>query len=106
MQLGMLLQRQQLASKYLGAAGMSVVADCGTLGMEMWSPLTLKLVQSLPYSLTKSQIKAVSEIMWDLQRPIPMNRLLQVHGTNVFFCGEILQLVKKNLENEKSIKKL
>ncbi len=95
MQLGMLLQRQQLASKYLGAAGMSVVADCGTLGMEMWSPLTLKLVQSLPYSLTKSQIKAVSEIMWDLQRPIPMNRLLQVHGTNVFFCAEILQLVKK-----------
>ncbi|CAM6050174.1 unnamed protein product [Sphagnum compactum] len=77
LQLGMLLQRQQLASKYLGAAGMSVVADCGTLGMEMWSPLTLKLVQSLPYSLTKSQIKAVSEIMWDLQRPIPMNRLLQ-----------------------------
>jgi hypothetical protein len=102
----MLLQRQQLASKYLGAAGMSVVADCGTLGMEMWSPLTLKLVQSLPYSLTKSQIKAVSEIMWDLQRPIPMNRLLQVHGINVFFCGEILQLVKKKLENEKSMKKL
>jgi hypothetical protein len=91
----MLLQRQQLASKYLGAAGMSVVADCGTLGMEMWSPLTLKLVQSLPDSLPKSQIKAVSEIMWDLQRPIPMNRLLQVHGTNVFFVVKFCNLSKK-----------
>lgn len=78
MKLGLLLQRQQIADKYLGDAGPSIVGECGTLDMEQWSPLTLKLVNSLPYTLTNSQKKAASEIMWDLQRPVPMSRLLQV----------------------------
>ncbi|KAL3693006.1 hypothetical protein R1sor_006657 [Riccia sorocarpa] len=80
LQLGMLLPRQELAGKYLAAAGMgdpALVSKSGILSMENWSPLTLKFVKSLPYTLTESQIKAAGEIMWDLQRPVPMNRLLQ-----------------------------
>jgi hypothetical protein len=77
-QLGLLLQRQLLADRYLGDTGPSIVGECGTLDIEQWSPLTLKLVKSLPYTLTNSQKKAASEIMWDLQRPVPMSRLLQV----------------------------
>ncbi|KAG0557888.1 hypothetical protein M758_11G160300 [Ceratodon purpureus] len=77
LQLGLLLQRQQISDKYLGDAGPSIMEDSGTLGMEQWSPLTLKLVNSLPYTLTNSQKKAASEIMWDLKRPVPMSRLLQ-----------------------------
>ncbi|KAI5410012.1 hypothetical protein KIW84_055474 [Lathyrus oleraceus] len=29
------------------------------------------------YTLTPGQLQAVSEIIWDLKRPVPMNRLLQ-----------------------------
>lgn len=46
--------------------------------MQEWSSLTKKFVTALPYSLTSSQLKAVSEIIWDLKQPVPMNRLLQV----------------------------
>ncbi|XP_022150022.1 ATP-dependent DNA helicase homolog RECG, chloroplastic isoform X2 [Momordica charantia] len=42
-----------------------------------WSCLTQNFLKALPYSLTESQMKAVAEIIWDLKRPIPMNRLLQ-----------------------------
>uniref|UniRef100_A0A7N0UCN8 DNA 3'-5' helicase n=1 Tax=Kalanchoe fedtschenkoi TaxID=63787 RepID=A0A7N0UCN8_KALFE len=45
--------------------------------VEGWSNLTKKFLSALPYSLTPSQLTAVSEIIWDLQRPVPMNRLLQ-----------------------------
>ncbi|KAM4097339.1 hypothetical protein ACJW30_08G174000 [Castanea mollissima] len=45
--------------------------------MEEWSSLTRKFLKALPYSLTSSQLNAISEIIWDLKRPIPMNRLLQ-----------------------------
>ncbi|KAF4364599.1 hypothetical protein F8388_015290 [Cannabis sativa] len=45
--------------------------------MQEWSSLTKKLVKSLPYSLTSSQLRAVSEIIWDLKQTVPMNRLLQ-----------------------------
>ena len=74
----MLLQRQELADRYLGKLGISQVVENGDLEMDKWSPLTLKLVNSLPYTLTNSQKKVASEIMWDLQRPVPMSRLLQV----------------------------
>jgi len=77
-QLGLLLQRQPLADKCLGSSGPSIGGESGTLDIEKWSPLTLKLVNSLPYTLTDSQKKVASEIMWDLQRPVPMSRLLQV----------------------------
>lgn len=48
------------------------------ISVEGWSILTKKLFKDLPFSLTPSQLNAVSEIIWDLKRPIPMNRLLQV----------------------------
>ncbi|XP_057445443.1 ATP-dependent DNA helicase homolog RECG, chloroplastic isoform X2 [Lotus japonicus] len=44
---------------------------------EEWSCLTKKVLELLPYTLTSSQLQAVSEIIWDLKRPVPMNRLLQ-----------------------------
>lgn len=46
--------------------------------MEDWSNLTKKFLKALPYALTASQLTAVSEIIWDLRQPVPMNRLLQV----------------------------
>jgi len=46
--------------------------------MDEWSDLTKKFLKALPYSLTSSQLTAVSEIVWDLKRPVPMSRLLQV----------------------------
>ncbi|XP_031742292.1 ATP-dependent DNA helicase homolog RECG, chloroplastic isoform X2 [Cucumis sativus] len=45
--------------------------------MKDWAYLTQKFLKALPYSLTVSQMKAIAEIIWDLKRPIPMNRLLQ-----------------------------
>ncbi|ESQ39985.1 hypothetical protein EUTSA_v10000760mg [Eutrema salsugineum] len=45
--------------------------------IEDWSHLTKCFLNALPYSLTPSQLSAISEIIWDLKRPIPMNRLLQ-----------------------------
>lgn len=45
---------------------------------EEWSSLTKELLKALPFSLTSSQLSAVSEIIWDIKRPLPMNRLLQV----------------------------
>lgn len=50
---------------------------------EEWSTVTKKFVEVLPFSLTSSQLNAVSEIIWDLRRPVPMNRLLQVLSSNV-----------------------
>lgn len=51
--------------------------ELNTVGVDEWSPLTKKLLKALPYSLTPSQLDAVKEIIWDLRRPVPMNRLLQ-----------------------------
>ncbi|XP_056164361.1 ATP-dependent DNA helicase homolog RECG, chloroplastic [Syzygium oleosum] len=45
--------------------------------IEEWSSLTKKFLKTLPYDLTTSQLSAVSEIISDLKRPVPMNRLLQ-----------------------------
>ncbi|KAK4763128.1 hypothetical protein SAY86_008896 [Trapa natans] len=42
-----------------------------------WSSLTKLFLGMLPYSLTPSQLTAASEIIWDLKRAVPMNRLLQ-----------------------------
>jgi ATP-dependent DNA helicase RecG len=52
--------------------------ELNAVRVDDWSPLTKKLLKALPYSLTPSQLNAVREIIWDLRRPVPMNRLLQV----------------------------
>ncbi|KAJ8447665.1 hypothetical protein Cgig2_031719 [Carnegiea gigantea] len=44
---------------------------------EEWSDLAKTFLEGLPYLLTKSQLSAASEVMWDLKRAVPMNRLLQ-----------------------------
>nr|DAD32046.1 TPA_asm: hypothetical protein HUJ06_010897 [Nelumbo nucifera] len=51
--------------------------ELNTVLIDDWSNLTKKMLKALPYSLTPSQLDAVSEIIWDLKRPVPMNRLLQ-----------------------------
>ncbi|KAK2981316.1 hypothetical protein RJ640_007017, partial [Escallonia rubra] len=51
--------------------------DVNAIFVEEWCSLTKKFLKALPYSLTSSQITAVSEIIWDLKRQVPMNRLLQ-----------------------------
>ena len=52
--------------------------ELNAVDVDKWSPLAKKLLMALPYSLTASQLNAVKEIIWDLRRPVPMNRLLQV----------------------------
>ncbi|KAJ6771875.1 ATP-DEPENDENT DNA HELICASE-like protein RECG CHLOROPLASTIC, partial [Salix koriyanagi] len=51
--------------------------DLNAVYVEDWSNLTKKFLKALPYSLTSSQLSASSQIIWDLKRPVPMNRLLQ-----------------------------
>lgn len=51
--------------------------ELNTVFVEEWSSLTKNFLKALPYSLTSSQLSAASEIIWDLKRPVPMNRLLQ-----------------------------
>ncbi|CAN1138264.1 ATP-dependent DNA helicase homolog RECG, chloroplastic [Linum perenne] len=45
--------------------------------IEQWSNLAKEFSKIVPYALTPSQLTAVSEIIWDLSKPVPMNRLLQ-----------------------------
>ena len=40
-------------------------------------PAISKFISSLPFALTKSQEKTVEELLSDLSKPIPMNRLLE-----------------------------
>lgn len=64
------IEKEQLLDKYKNHELYSVP-------VEEWTPITKKLLYSLPFSLTSSQLNAVSEIIYDLKRPVPMNRLLQ-----------------------------
>ncbi|XP_047340996.1 ATP-dependent DNA helicase homolog RECG, chloroplastic [Impatiens glandulifera] len=68
--LGTQLEKEGMLDKYRDP-------KLNTLLIEDWSSLTQSLLKALPYSLTSSQLRAVSEIIWDLKRPVPMNRLLQ-----------------------------
>lgn len=52
--------------------------ELNTRLVEEWASITKNFMKVLPYSLTTSQLQATSEIIWDLKRPVPMNRLLQV----------------------------
>ncbi|KAK7273827.1 hypothetical protein RIF29_14891 [Crotalaria pallida] len=68
--LGTQIEKDGLLDKYRSPKN-------NTLCTEEWSCLTKKFLDTLPYTLTSSQQHAVSEIIWDLKRPVPMNRLLQ-----------------------------
>lgn len=69
--LGTEIEKDELLDKYRKP-------ESNAAYMQEWSSLTKEFVKVLPYSLTSSQLKAVSEIIWDLRQPVPMNRLLQV----------------------------
>ncbi|KAK8470692.1 hypothetical protein PHAVU_003G032801 [Phaseolus vulgaris] len=68
--LGTQIEKDGLLDKYRRPENNAV-------GTEEWSSLTKRVMEVLPYTLTTSQQHAVSEIIWDLKRPVPMNRLLQ-----------------------------
>ncbi|GFY84298.1 DEAD/DEAH box RNA helicase family protein [Actinidia rufa] len=68
--LGTQLEKDRFLDKYRKP-------ELNVVFMEEWSSLTKKFLKALPYSLTSSQLSAVSEIIWDLKRLVPMNRLLQ-----------------------------
>jgi len=76
--LGTRIEKDQLLDKYRNH-------ELYAVPVEEWSSLTKKLLKALPYSLTPSQLNAVSEIIYDLKRPVPMNRLLQVVSVIFFF---------------------
>lgn len=69
--LGSQIERKGLLNKYLKP-------EINAAYLEKWSNLAKKFLDVLPYTLTSSQLTAASEIIWDLQKPVPMNRLLQV----------------------------
>lgn len=68
--LGTKLEKDSLLDRYKRP-------ELNTVFMEEWSSMTKMFMKALPYTLTSSQLHAVSEIIWDLKRPVPMNRLLQ-----------------------------
>ncbi|ONK66319.1 uncharacterized protein A4U43_C06F6510 [Asparagus officinalis] len=68
--LGTGIEKEQLLDKYKNH-------ELYAVPVEEWSTLTKFFFNALPYSLTPSQQNAVSEIIYDLKRPVPMNRLLQ-----------------------------
>ncbi|GMH20332.1 hypothetical protein Nepgr_022173 [Nepenthes gracilis] len=68
--LGSRVEKEGLLEKYRNPELHAVIS-------EQWSSLAKGFMKSLPYSLTSSQLSAVCEIIWDLKRPVPMNRLLQ-----------------------------
>ncbi|KAL8150780.1 hypothetical protein V2J09_020588 [Rumex salicifolius] len=96
--LGSRMEKEGLLEKYRNPVHNAVFT-------EEWSSLAKKFFQSLPYSLTSSQLRAASEIIWDLKRPIPMSRLLQgdvgCGKTIVAFlgCMEVLGLGYQGLQS-------
>lgn len=68
--LGSRMEKDGLLNKYSKP-------ELNAVYVEDWSNLTKKFLKALPYSLTSSQLSASSQIIWDLKRPVPMNRLLQ-----------------------------
>lgn len=82
--LGTKLEKDGLLERY-------TKPELSTRLVEEWAGLTKKFMKVLPYTLTTSQLQATSEIIWDLKRPVPMNRLLQVwscviHRNWTSFC--------------------
>jgi len=55
----------------------SVKEELPGISFDIQSALARKLVDSLPFKLTKAQVKVVKEIAEDMKSPKPMNRLLQ-----------------------------
>ncbi len=49
----------------------------GGVAFETVGPMTKKVLQALPFQLTEGQKQVLHEIRGDLQKPIPMQRLLQ-----------------------------
>uniref|UniRef100_A0A803LJJ6 DNA helicase n=1 Tax=Chenopodium quinoa TaxID=63459 RepID=A0A803LJJ6_CHEQI len=68
--LGSRIEKEGLLEKYRNIEQSSIFS-------EEWCDITKSYIEALPYSLTKSQLSAVSEIIWDLKQAVPMNRLLQ-----------------------------
>ncbi|OMO60608.1 hypothetical protein CCACVL1_24017 [Corchorus capsularis] len=68
--LGTKIEKDGLLNKYRKP-------EANAVYIEEWSSLTKKFLKAFPYPLTPGQLSAISEIIWDLKRPVPMNRLLQ-----------------------------
>lgn len=64
-------------------------SEFNLINRDGWSMLTKKFLEALPYSLTPSQFRAASEIIWDLKQPVPMNRLLQVVRSALLFACKL-----------------
>ncbi len=69
--------------------------------IEIDKNLLLSFVKSLPFELTSAQKRVIVEILRDLKKETPMNRLLQGDtgsGKTVCAMAAILQVAKQNLQ--------
>lgn len=89
--LGTKLEKDGLLERYMKP-------ELNTKFVEEWASTTKNFMKVLPYRLTTSQLQATSEIIWDLRRPVPMNRLLQVWFYNIHLV-QVLD-ISLFLENE------
>lgn len=80
--LGTKVEKDGLLDKYRKS-------EFNLINTDGWSMLTKKFLKALPYSLTPSQLRAASEIIWDLKQPVPMNRLLQVVRCALLFTCKL-----------------
>jgi len=70
--------------------------------IEIDKNLLLSFVKSLPFELTSAQKRAIVEILRDLKKEVPMNRLLQGDtgsGKTVCAMAAILQVARQNLQS-------
>ena len=81
--LGTQIERDGLLDKYRKP-------EDKALCTEEWSSLTKKFLAAIPYTLTPSQLRAVSEIIWDLKRPVPGEDFFSIYSRSTcsYVCNQ------------------
>jgi len=84
---------------YLAVSRKYLQSEISRADRHIGSRLLGSFTRSLPFELTKDQIDAISEIQSDIERPFPMNRLLQGDvgsGKTVVSMAVALMVTERN----------